>query len=233
MASTILDLESALVDGGIPATAAKILSNAIANAASGGVVYGRRTADATPIKKMRLIDGDTRKYLLGNLDYPSEEAFRKRLRNAGDQFHRHAVNHPYADSQPATANPTLTAGTVKAGKYLSTEAARTDDVAQSEVGLNINDKGGGHPRLNSSTGAVESVPISVEIEPKGLMTGTVVEEGGRTVVKLTIINPELKAFLQWKWARTTAITTQYGGSGTLYAEGVAIPSYGAMVLVPK
>lgn len=226
------DLESSLIDGGISPAAAKILSNAIGNAASGRTYTGRQVEDATP-GSMRMVDRNTRRYVLTNLDHPSEERFRQRLMEAGVQFRPNSAAHPYADSQPSSGNPTLSTPSVAAGKYVSSQQKTTNDVAQSEVGLNVDDRGGENARLNKNTGRVESVPFSVEVEPKGLFEGQFVQESGRTVLKLTLTSDTLRRLVGLKLQTISGITTQYGGSGTLYADGAAWGGNGIITLGPR
>ena len=185
-------LEASLIDGGIPAAAAKILSNAIGNANTGRTHLSRQTEDATPTQRMRLIDSDTRKYVLTNLDQPSGATFGDRLRSTASQYHPRDLSHPYEDSQPATANPTLNTPAVKGGSYVQAGRKTDGEVAQAEVTLDVEDKQGEHARLNKSTGKVESVPISVVVEPKGLLEGTVEETPEGTVIKLRVISLALR-----------------------------------------
>lgn len=222
------DLEASLIDGGISASAAKILSNAIENAATGRLSISRQLEDVTPQRTMRLIDSDARRYLFTNLDQPKETSFRDRLKSPGDRFDPKTNPHTYDGSQPASANPTLATPAVKSGDFVRSENTHTEDVSQAEVALNIEEKGGEHARLNKSTGKIENVPFSVDIQPKGILEAEVVEEDGQTVIRITIVNDALKQFLDWKWGRTTAIS-----NNVLYVEGVAIPPYGAQVLVPR
>ncbi len=189
------DLEASLIDGGITAAAAKILSNAIENASTGKLSTSRQLEDATPTKKMRMIDSDTRRYLLTNLDHPKDNPFKRRIHNPGDQYTPSNNQHPYEGSQPASSNPTLSTPLVKSGDFVQTENKTTNEVAQAEVALNIEDMGGQHARLNPSTGKVENVPISLDIQPKGLIDGEVVEEEGRTVIRLRVVNQSLRNFI--------------------------------------
>jgi len=189
------DLEASLIDGGIAASAAKILSNAIENAATGRTATSRQLEDATPIKQMRMIDSDTRKYVLTNLDHPKENPFKQRLAHPGDPYKPVTNQHPYDNSQPASSNPTLSTPLVKSGNFLETESKTTDQVSQAEVGLSMEEMGGQHARLNKSTGKVENVPISLDIQPKGLIEGEVVEEEGKTVLRLRVVNQSLINFI--------------------------------------
>jgi len=180
------DLENSLIEGGISPSAAKLISNAIDNAATGRLSIGRQLSDATPAKRMRLIDGDTRKYVLDNLDYPLDSPFRERVQSKRGQYQPRNTQHPYEASQPATATPTLATPAVKGGNFVSVGTGTSDDVAQSEVTLKISQRGGAHARLNPSTGAVESVPISVEVQPKDMVEATVEERPEGTVVRIRL-----------------------------------------------
>lgn len=179
------DLENSLIDGGITPAAAKVISNAINNVATGRTNIGRQLADATPTQAMRMIDSDTRRYVLTNLDYPAKESVGGPTLPRGGQ-------HPYEGSQPASANPTINTPGVKAGSFVSVNTGAENAVAQATVSLNVRQMGGQHARLNHSTGVIEAVPISVEFEPKGLLEAEVVEEAGRTVIKIRAINNALR-----------------------------------------
>ena len=180
------DLENNLVEGGISPSAAKLIANAIDNAATGRLSTGRQLSDATPTDRMRMIDADTRRYLLPNLDHPLDSPFRQRLQSTRGQYQPRDTRHPYEGSQPAAPAPTLKTPAVKAGKFMSVGAATTDDVAQSEVTLNVKQRGGKHARLDPATGAVESVPISVEVEPKEYLEASVEERPEGTVIRIRL-----------------------------------------------
>jgi hypothetical protein len=182
------DLEGSLVEGGISPAAAKVISNAIGNVATGRTNIGRQLADATPTKAMRMIDGDTRRYVLTNLDYPSKKDPLGVPAPKGGR-------HPYDNSQPASANPTINTPGVKAGSFVSVDTGAENAVAQATVSLNVKQMGGQHARLNHATGAIEAVPISVEFEPKGLLEAEVVEEAGRTVIKIRAISNALRGLM--------------------------------------
>lgn len=179
------DLETSLINGGVSPAAAKVISNAISNVATGRTNIGRQLADATPTKTMRMIDSDTRRYVLTNLDYPARS-------DVGGPTLPKGTKHPYEDSQPASSNPTLNTPGVKAGPFVSVDSGAENAVAQATVSLNVKQMGGQHARLNHATGAVEAVPISVEFEPKGLLEAEVVEEAGRTVIKIRAVSTALR-----------------------------------------
>ena len=176
-------LEASLIDGGLPAAAAKIISNAISNTNTGKTFQGRQTEDATPTQRMRLIDSDTRRYVLTNLDNNSDSPHREAL----SQYKMNDNRHPYEGSQPSTANPTLNTPALKSGKYLQSNRKTDGEVAQAEVTLDVVDKQGDHARLNKNTGKVESVPISVVVEPKGLLEGIVEETEDGTTIRLKFL----------------------------------------------
>lgn len=219
------DLEISLIAGGVTPAAAKTISNAIANLSTGKTSIGRQLEDSTPVDRMRLINSDTRRYVLTNLDYPSSA-------NPNAQYQPRGSTHPYQDSQPATSNPTLATPGVKAGKFVSVSTQTTNQVAQSEVTLNVQQMGGTHARLNAATGAVEAVPISVEIEPQGLLEGEVVEEAGRTVIRLRIVSNALRGLLKRRIGTYTGITVS-GSTGTLRVDNANVASSGAFILMPE
>lgn len=181
------DLEANLIVGGLSASAAKLISNAIDNVATGRTLTGRQMADATPESSMRLIDADARRYLFPNLDYPTESPFRRRVESTSSRYSPRDRSHPYQDSQPASANPKLSTSTVKAGKYISVTQGTANEVAQSEVTLRLSDRKGTHARLNPATGEIEAVPILVEVEPQNRVEASVEERPGATVIRLRFL----------------------------------------------
>lgn len=181
------DLERNLISGGLNPAAAKVISNAIANAATGKVSLGRQLADATPADRMRLIDSDTRRYLLTNLDYPVDSPFRSRVESTAAQYAPHDKTHPYQASQPASANPTLSTPAVVGGKYITTTPKTANEVTQSEVTLRVASRGGSHARLNPATGEIEAVPILVEVDQKNRLEATVEERADATVIRLRFL----------------------------------------------
>lgn len=182
------DLEANLIKGGLSPTLSKIIANAISNSASPQVATGRRYGDATPIKQMRMVDGDTRRYVLTNLDHASEDPFSRSLDRSGGQYTPRDTEHPYSGSQPATAQGTLTTPTLKAGQYVQVDTAPKDSVQQSNVGLRVIDLGGRHARLNPSTKTIESVPFSVEIDQEYFIDARFEERPTGTVLRITLKN---------------------------------------------
>jgi hypothetical protein len=180
------DLEQNLIEGGLSPSAAKLISNAIDNAATARLSTGRNLADATPAEKMRLITADSRRYVFTSLDQPSGAPFSERMRSAAGTYSPRDTTHPYQNSQPASPAPTLDTASVAAGKYISVAPAKTNDVAQSKVALNVRSFNGSHARLNDATGVVEGVPILVEVEPKDSIEASVEERADATVIRIRL-----------------------------------------------
>lgn len=182
------DLETSLVQGGVAPAAAKIISNAIANLASSQLAIGRKYGDATPSQQLRMVDGDTRRYVLTNLDQPADPQFARSLTQRGDKYTPAVARHSYRGSQPATAQPTMTAQAVADGDFIAVQAQTKDEVAQSKVGLNVVQKGGQHARLNPATKEVESVPFLVENDQEQFIEAKFEERPEGTVLKLRLRN---------------------------------------------
>ena len=177
-------LENALIDGGITPAAAKLLSNAINNAATGLTTTGRQVTDSTPAEKMRQIGPEDRTLLFTNLDHPTEGlAARMKIKDGYDPV---TNPHPYQDSQPSSADPTLNTPNLLAGDFLSVKQKTENSVSQSEVGLDIEEKGGQHARINKEKGTVESVPFLVKCEPERLLEAQFIEEEGQTVLHIRL-----------------------------------------------
>lgn len=182
------DLETSLVSGGITPAAAKIISNAIANLASSQLSLGRSYGDATPAKQLRMVDADTRRYVMTNLDHQNDASFARALSGRSDRYSPNSNGHPYEGSQPATAQPTLTAQSVATGDYMAVSPQTQDSVAQSKVGLNVVAKGGSHARLNPNTREVEAVPFLVENDQEQFIEAKFEERADGTVLKLRLRN---------------------------------------------
>lgn len=185
MAIDSSSLIQALIDGGISPAASKLIANAIANAATPQYAKSRDIADATPVDQLRLIDGDTRKYLLTNLDYSSEAPYLKRLSDSPGQYAGGPADHPYKDSQPVAPVPPLSTTTVQAGSCVSVEQAVKDNSAVATVGLKFGTKSGQHMRLNQGTQAVDAVALNIS-SPQGFVTASVTENAEATDVELVV-----------------------------------------------
>ena len=186
------ELETSLVVGGLAPAAAKIIANAIANLASSQTTTGRRYGDATPDRQLRFGDSDTRRYVLTNLDRPGDEPFRRERERTDSRYSPIDRRHPYANSQPATSQGTLSTPSVREGDYVSVQTSPKDSVEQATIGLRTADMGGQHLRLNRSTKAVDSVPFSVEIDQEQFVAARFEERPTGTVLRITLKN--LKQF---------------------------------------
>ena len=184
------ELENQLVDGGISPSAAKIIANAIDNAATGRLTTGRQMSDNTPVQRMRQINAADRRNLFSNLDYSDSVPLSDRLA-VDSTFQNPFKDHPYRDRQPATSNPTLETATVKAGNYVEVGQNTEKEVAQAEVGLKVEEKGGEHARVNKATGAVENVPFLVRCHPEKLIEAQFIEEEGQTVLDIRLKNLDM------------------------------------------
>lgn len=210
------DLEGSLVEGGITPAAAKIISNAIANLASSQVALGRQYGDATPSQQLRMVDGNTRRYVLTNLDHPTDSRFASSIARRGDRYRPRDTRHPYEGSQPATAQPTLTTTSVAEGDYLSVASSTKDSVSQSKVALKVTPQGGPHARLNPATGSVESVPFLVDNAHEQFIEASFEERADGTVLKLRLRN------LDKLFTVTTSHPNLIEGSVTPTDTGVAL-----------
>ena len=181
------DLENSLIYGGISPAAAKISSNAIANASSSQLALGRRYGDATPVDQLRMVSQDTRRYLLNNLDQPRDGRFAKSPAASG-QYEPRNTSHSYEGSQPATAQPTLSTPSVKEGDFISVGSGTKDSVSQSTVSLRVSQLSGQHARLNLGTKTVEAVPFSVEIDQEQFVEASFEERSSGTVLKIRFKN---------------------------------------------
>jgi hypothetical protein len=166
-----------------------------------------------------MVDGDTRKYLLGNLDQPRDGAFRLSSRSPSGTYSPRDTSHTYADSQPASANPTLATGTVKEGDYIAAKQTATNSVAQSQVGLKVVQKGGTHARLNPATKAVEAVPFLIEPDQEQFIEASIEERADATVLKIRLRNVHqlvLKSLTtSSNNANAISLGAQDNGDGTL------------------
>ena len=205
------DLEGSLVEGGISPAAAKVIANAIANVASSQLSLGRRFGDATPTAQLRMIDGDTRRYLLPNLDHNARTSAAPPTR---DRWAPRDTAHPYEGSQPATGQPTLTTQSVSAGDYMSVAPGTENSVAQSKVGLKVKNQGGQHARLNQATGTIEAVPFFIDNDQEQFIEAKFEERPEGTALKLRLRN--LHKLFQVTTSHPTLIT----GSFTQTTQGI-------------
>lgn len=178
-------LIQALIDGGIAPAASRVIANALANAATPQFSQSRDIADATPREQLRLIDGDTRKYLLTNLDYSSEAPYQTRLQSKPGQYDGGPADHPYKDSQPVAPVPALSQNSVVGGDYINVDNAVRDNAQVATVSLKLGGKNGTHLRINPSTKSVEAMPL-VFNSPQGLVTASVSDDSTATNIQLVV-----------------------------------------------
>lgn len=174
------DLETNLINGGISPAAAKILANAIANTASVRTDIGGRLGDVTPTAQLRLVDADTRRYLLPTLDQPAKDS-----RRSG-QYTPAQKQHPYADSQPARPQGTLATPSVKGGDYIDVSTATANGVSQATVAMRMGGAPGRHARLNPGSKAVDAVPFLVELDQEQFIEAAFEERPNATVLKIRL-----------------------------------------------
>lgn len=178
-------LIQALIDGGITPAASRIIANAIGNAATPQFSQSRDIADATPRDQLRMIDSDTRKYLLTNLDYSSETPYQSRLQSSPGQYTGGMADHPYKDAQPVAPVPPLSKNSVAAGDYINVDNAVQSEAPVATVSIKLGAKSGTHMRLNPSTKSVDAVPFVVQ-SPQGLVTATISEDSQQTILELVV-----------------------------------------------
>lgn len=178
-------LIQALIDGGITPAASRVIANALANAATPQFSQSRDIADATPRDQLRLIDSDTRKYLLANLDYSSEQPYQTALQSSPGQYAGGPADHPYKDSQPVAPIPPLSRNAVVGGDYITVDNNVQDSAQVSTVSLKLGTKSGVHLRINPATKSTEAVPINFN-SPQGLVTASVNNSSTATNIELVV-----------------------------------------------
>jgi hypothetical protein len=197
------DLEQNLVDAGLQPAAAKIIANALGNSASPQLDVGRRLQDATPASRMRMVTADTRRYVLTNLDQPGDDPYARASGPPANRYQPSDREHPYRNSQPASAQPTLAVPGVSAGDYVQVTQNNKDGVSQATVSLRLTRTTGRHPRLNPATGEVEGVPFSARVGQEQLAEahfeegpeGTVLVVNFKGISEFTISGT---TFLAWR-----------------------------------
>jgi len=183
MAISSGQLARLLIDGGMSASSAKQIANAIANGFTPNQTNSQDTVDSTPRTAMRLIDSDSRKYLFSNLDYADEKPYRDALAANPGQYVSDLKDHPYKDSQPAAQISSLQTPTVAGGSYVDVTQATQDSTSVNTVSLRVQNLGGTHLRINQATNTVEAVPLVFK-SPQSIVNATVTESADATTVTL-------------------------------------------------
>lgn len=214
MAANSGALVQALIDGGLNASAAKIIASAVANAASPSLSQTRDISDATPAQDLRLIDADARRYQFTNLDYSTEAPYESRLRSAPGRFVPNDADHPYKDSQPITPVPPLSQAATTGGKYIDVQNSVAEGAPLATVNLKVGSTAGSHLRLNPATNAVDGVPLEF-VSPQGFVTGTVNERNQSTQIELAVRQLQSQTLLKadgttvgmWGWVNSAVQST--------------------------
>jgi hypothetical protein len=218
MAASAGVLIQALIDGGVSASAAKVIASALANAATPTLSQSRDVSDATPADALRMIDADGRRYRFTNLDYSAEAPYEARLRANVGRYEANDADHPYKDAQPVTPVPPLSQAATTGGSYIDVQNTVQDGAPLATVNLKIGANSGSHLRINRATNAVDAVPLEF-VSPQGFVTGTVSDKSQSTQIELavrqlqsrTVITSDGSTAGIWGWingavASTTAIS---------------------------
>jgi microcystin-dependent protein len=187
VASSTGNLIQALIDGGVDASAARVIANALANASSPQFSQSRDSSDQTPTEQLRLITPDTRRYALTNLDYSAEQPYQEALQSYPGRYVPGTADHPYKDSQPILPAPPLSRPRVLGGKYVEVSDDTVDNSQQSTISLRIAKRSGQHVRVNEATNSLDLVPIEITA-PQGLVTAAVIEDSSATTIQLQVRN---------------------------------------------
>ena len=201
MASQSGGLANHLVNGGMAAPLAKLVANAIANAASGQFSRGQDVVDSTPSMAMRLIDADARRYQFPTLDYSPDQPSQDALGPSTVQYADPTAPHPYQDAQPVTTTPPLAQKPVRGGAYINAVEAVANDAKETTVSLRLTTPSsqattgaGTHLRVNPATNSIESVELRF-LFPQGIVAASVSERESATEVTLSVPNQTLLEIL--------------------------------------
>lgn len=185
MAANAGDLAQSLIEGGLSPQAARLIANAIANAASPTLSKGLDRTDATPTESLRLITADTRRYQLTNLDYTPSQPFQQRLESTATQYDPQAADHPYKDSQPVKTAAPLASPRVQGGNYVGVENVVDGGAEVSKVDLKLRSEQGRHLRLDPSTKSLEAVDFAASTQSPNLAAEfRETEQGTELVISL-------------------------------------------------
>lgn len=220
MASSNGNLIQALIDGGVEASAARVIANALANASSPQFSQSRDSSDQTPTEQLRLITPDTRRYALTNLDYSAEQPYQEALQSYPGRYVPGAADHPYKDSQPILPAPPLSRPRVLGGKYVEVSDDTVDNSQQSTISLRIAKRSGQHVRVNEATNSLDLVPIEITA-PQGLVTAAVIEDSSATTIQLQVRN-----------IASTSVTLADGNTANILAWQEANSSPPAQLITP-
>jgi hypothetical protein len=190
VAASFGDLAQSLIEGGLAPQAARIIANALANAASPTFSQGRDQTDATPVQKLRLITPDTRRYELTNLDYSPSVPFNDRLASNPTAYDPGVNDHPYKDSQPLVSAPPLSNPRVQAGPYCAVDNVVEGNSPVSRVGLKLRIAPGRHLRADPATGSLEAVSMTATSQTPSYLGAEFIEREQSTDLLVSLRNIE-------------------------------------------
>lgn len=216
MAANNNDLAQNLIRGGLAPQAATLIANAIANVSTPQLSQGRNSSDVTPKELLRLIDADTRRYQLTNLDYSPSQPFQDRIVSDATKFDGATDDHPYKDSQPLVDAPPLSNPRVQAGDYITVDNEVDGEAAVSRVGLRLQLQPGVHLRLDPATKSLQGIPLTARTEGKFLSAAFVESEAstdlvisirGLTTKDVRLADGTSQNLLTWEGGSVTAAPT--------------------------
>jgi hypothetical protein len=195
MAANNGDLVQSLIEGGLTPQAARIIGNVLANAASPSYSKGNDEADVTPTEKLRLIDADTRRYTLTNLDFSRSSPFQERLTSSPGQYAGPPEDHPYKDSQPVTSAAPLASPRVQGEGYVRVENVVEGNAAVSKVSLRLRREEGSHLRIDPSTKFLDAVNFFGRSETPQFLGAEFIEGEQGTELVISLRNLESRNVL--------------------------------------
>lgn len=195
MASNSGDLTQTLIQGGLPAQAARAIANALANAHSGTFSVGRDITDTTPTEQLRLITAETRRYNLTNLDFSPTAPFQDRLASKPGEYSGPPQDHPYKDSQPITPDPPLSSPRVQGSDYVDVANSVEGNSAVSQVALRLRQQTGRHLRIDPSTKFLDALPLNASSESPRFVSAEFVESDQSSDLKVSLRNLEQMSVL--------------------------------------
>jgi hypothetical protein len=195
MAANNGDLVQALIEGGLAPQAARIIGNVLANAASPAYSKGNDEADATPTEQLRLIDADTRRYTLTNLDFSRSSPFQERLTSSPGQYAGLPEDHPYKDSQPVTSAAPLASPRVQGEGYVRVENVVEGNAAVSKISLRLRREEGSHLRIDPSTKFLDAVNFIGRSETPQFLGAEFIEGEQGTELVISLRNLESRTVI--------------------------------------
>lgn len=222
MATNSGNLVNALIAGGVSAPAARVIANAIANAATPQFSRGGDVADATPSEDLRLVTADARKYQFGNLDYSPDTPLQDANQSNPGRYVPGKTDHPYINSQPVQPVPPLSGNAVRGGDYIEVANTVDNNTPLATASLKVSAQPGTHVRLNKRTKTCEAVPITTTA-PQGLVTADIQEESRATNIELAVRQLTARSIVDSTGATVPLLTwgNPAGTAGTAWTSWAA------------